>query len=95
MYRCEVAWIKLRKATLPLWFQFFLGRAKTEELSQASMKLGEIAYRKAQEEAAGDEQQDVAETVHADEDEVIEADFTDLEIEDENDEDTDENEKSA
>ena len=65
-------------------------KAKTEELSQASMKLGEIAYRKAQEEAAGDEQEDVAETAHADDDEVIEADFTDLEIEED-----DEDEKSA
>jgi len=69
-------------------------KAKTEELSQASMKLGEIAYRKAQEDATGDEQEDVAETAHADEDEVIEADFTDLEIEDE-DESQDEDEKSA
>jgi len=69
-------------------------KAKTEELSEASMKLGEIAYRKAQEEAAGDEQEDVAETVHADDEEIIEADFTDLEIEDE-DEKKDEDEKSA
>jgi molecular chaperone DnaK len=65
-------------------------KSKTEELSQAAMKLGELAYRKAQEDAAGEEQPDVAETVHADEDEVIEADFTDLEIEDD-----DEDEKSA
>jgi len=33
-------------------------KEKTEELSQASMKLGEIAYRKAQEESAGEEQGD-------------------------------------
>ena len=70
-------------------------KAKTEELSQASMKLGEIAYRKAQEDAAGDEQEDVAETVHADEDEVIEADFTDLEVEDEDEGDDQDTEKSA
>ena len=35
--------------------------AKTETLSQASMKLGELAYRKAQEEAAGEGTEDVAE----------------------------------
>ena len=68
--------------------------AKTEALSQASMKLGEIAYRKAQEEAAGEEQDEAAEaaepTQTVDEDEVIEADFTDLEIEED-----DEGEKSS
>jgi molecular chaperone DnaK len=68
--------------------------AKTEALSQASMKLGEIAYRKAQEEAAGEEQNEAAEaaepTQTVDEDEVIEADFTDLEIEED-----DEDEKSS
>ena len=67
-------------------------KAKTEALSQASMKLGEIAYRKAQEEAAGEDEAQEAEPVDADEDEVIEADFTDLEIEDDEDED---NQKSA
>lgn len=68
--------------------------AKTEALSQASMKLGEIAYRKAQEEAAGEEQDEAAEAAEpaqaVDEDEVIEADFTDLEIEED-----DEDEKSS
>ena len=68
-------------------------KAKTEALSQASMKLGELAYRKAQEEAANDGATDEAEPVDADEDEIIEADFTDLEIED--DDDSDSEEKSA
>jgi molecular chaperone DnaK len=58
-------------------------KAKTEALSQASMKLGEIAYRKAQEDASGgDSNVQDAEPVDADEDEIIEADFTDLEVED-------------
>lgn len=61
-------------------------KAKTEELSQASMKLGELAYRKAQEDAATEEAEaEKHEPVDADEDEVIEADFTDLEIEDDDD----------
>ncbi len=60
-------------------------KAKTEELSQASMKLGELAYRKAQEDAADDAATVEPEPVDADEDEVIEADFTDLEIEDDDD----------
>ena len=69
-------------------------KEKTEALSQASMKLGELAYRKAQEDAAGDAETDAAEDApHADEDEVIEADFTDLEVED--DDDNNEDEKSA
>jgi len=58
-------------------------KAKTESLSEASMKLGEIAYRKAQEEAAGDGEEEAAEAEVVPEDEVLEADFTDLEIEDE------------
>ncbi len=66
--------------------------AKTTALQEASMKLGEIAYRKAQEAEAGepdntDGAEDVsdAEEVDADDDEVVEADFTDLEIEDDED----------
>ncbi len=72
-------------------------KTKTESLSQASMKLGEIAYRKAQEEAAGEGNAQDAEPVNADEDEVIEADFTDLEIEDEDDNksDKEDDQKSA
>ena len=70
-------------------------KEKTEALSQASMKLGEIAYRKAQEEAAAEGAEEEAhEPETADEDEVIEADFTDLEIEEDDDEPSDE-EKSA
>ena len=69
--------------------------AKTEALSQASMKLGEMAYRKAQEEAAGEEAEAEAhEPATADEDEIIEADFTDLEIEDEK-PDSEDDQKSA
>ncbi|NCT40376.1 MAG: molecular chaperone DnaK [Alphaproteobacteria bacterium] len=67
-------------------------KAKTEELSEASMRLGELVYRKAQEEDAGQAQDDVSDTVHADEDEVIEADFTDV---DDEDADSEKNEKSA
>ena len=65
-------------------------KAKTESLSQASMKLGELAYRKAQEEAASEAETPESQPVDADEDEVIEADFTDLEVEDD-----DDNKKSA
>lgn len=59
--------------------------AKTQALSEASMKMGELAYRKAQEEAAGDPDNAAdaePEAPMADEDEVLEADFTDLEVED-------------
>ncbi|MEC8665429.1 MAG: hypothetical protein VXY16_08160 [Pseudomonadota bacterium] len=60
--------------------------AKTQDLMQASMKLGELAYKAAQEEGAGaadnESEDDVAEaTAEAvDDDEVI-----DLEVEDEDD----------
>ncbi len=65
-------------------------KAKTESLSQAAMKLGELAYRKAQEDAASDaDNESEAEVVG--EDEVIDADFTDLEVED----DEDDSAKSA
>ena len=70
--------------------------AKTEALSQASMKLGEMIYRKAQEEAAGQTDSEAAETVQDEprnkgkDDEVLEADFTDLAFEDD-----DEDKKSA
>lgn len=69
--------------------------AKTETLSQASMKLGELAYRKAQEEAAGEGTEDVAEAEVVGDDEVLEADFTDLEIEDDDDSSEDDEAKSA
>jgi len=65
-------------------------KAKTEALSQASMKLGEIAYRKAQEEAAQDADNEAPADGGADasdDDDAIDADFTDLEIEAEEDDD--------
>jgi molecular chaperone DnaK len=60
-------------------------KEKTDALMEASMKLGELAYRKAQEEAAGDpdnaeaEAQD-GETVDAEasDDDIVDADFTDV-----------------
>jgi len=61
--------------------------AKTNELMQVSMKLGEMAYRKAQEDAAGapdnagGEKADSSKT----DDGVVDADFTDLELEDDED----------
>jgi len=69
-------------------------KAKTETLGEASMKLGELAYRKAQEDAAGEAETDApegfGETVSETdvEDDVIDADFTDVE-------DTDEDEKKS
>jgi molecular chaperone DnaK len=56
---------------------------KTNELAQASMKLGEMAYRKAQEEAAasGDTEAGTDDAATADakaEDDVVDADFTDV-----------------
>ena len=53
-------------------------KEKTDALMQASMKMGEMAYRKAQEEAAGAEGDD-AETAEAPEADVVDADFTDVE----------------
>ena len=63
-------------------------KSKTQDLSQASMKLGELAYRKAQEEAnaGGAENVSDVDDVSADnDDDTIDADFTDLEVEDETD----------
>ena len=59
---------------------------KTNELAQAAMKLGEMAYRKAQEEAAANGEGDTDEEGDADaeaksEDDVVDADFTDVEDE--------------
>ncbi len=65
--------------------------AKTQELAQASMKIGEMAYRKAQEEAAGEADNEGAEFVDAEEadgssdDDAIDAEVVDLEIEDDED----------
>ncbi len=66
-------------------------KEKTDALTQASMKIGEIAYKKAQEESeaggccAGDassEEQGSDENVSTSDD-AIDADFTDLEVEEE------------
>jgi molecular chaperone DnaK len=76
-------------------------KTKTDALSEASMKLGELAYRKSQEDAAGDVDAPSAESEDAPEgadlsgdDDILDADFTDLEIEDDEDEKADD-EKSA
>ena len=85
-------------------------KAKTEELSQASMKLGELAYRKAQEDAADegqpvdaeegetivpeDHSDEVAESDDNGDDDVLEAEVLDLEIEDDDD-DAEDEQKSA
>ncbi len=63
-------------------------KTKTDALAQASMKLGEVAYRKAQEKEAGMAPQGSSESSAPDVDEAdktIDADFTDLEIEEEDD----------
>lgn len=70
-------------------------QAKTNELTQASMQLGEMAYRKAQEENAG-EADSAAEAPQSDaassaDDDVISGDFVDLEIEEDDIEVVDEN----
>jgi molecular chaperone DnaK len=66
--------------------------AKTQALTEASMKIGEIAYRKAQEDAAGqadDETPEAAKTNGSGKgDDVLDADFTDLEVEDDDDQKT-------
>ncbi len=72
-------------------------KEKTDALTQASMKIGEIAYKKAQEEsqasADSDNQDDdgASSDDSGDSDDVIDADFTDLEVEEE----SDNQEKSA
>lgn len=65
--------------------------AKAEALSQAGMKLGELAYRKAQEDAAGDpdnmgEAPAADKDAEKDEDDVVDADIMDLEVEEDEDE---------
>ena len=71
-------------------------KAKTDALMQASMKLGELAYRKAQEEEAGaadneppesSASSDNAKSDDDEDDDAIDADFTDLEIEEEEEDD--------
>ncbi|PCJ02730.1 MAG: molecular chaperone DnaK [Alphaproteobacteria bacterium] len=68
-------------------------KEKNDALTQASMKLGELAYRQAQEDAAGEADSEDASTDagNPSDDDAIDADFTDLEIEEE----TDDEEKSA
>ena len=57
---------------------------KVEALTQASMKLGEIAYRQAQEEQAAAGEAEAADTANADagaasgDDDVLDADFTEV-----------------
>ncbi|MBI1300763.1 MAG: molecular chaperone DnaK [Alphaproteobacteria bacterium] len=66
-------------------------KSKTDALTKASMKLGELAYRKAQEDAAGDaDNADISS-----DDGTIDADFTDLEVEEDETESSDDEEKSA
>lgn len=65
-------------------------KTKTEALAQASMKIGEMAYRKAQEDAAGESEGQSAEgsgeaSDSSGDDDIVDADFTDLEVEDEED----------
>jgi molecular chaperone DnaK len=61
-------------------------KAKTDVLMQASMKLGEMAYRQSQEEAAGQPDNAQPETPPAQDtgkkDDIVDADFTDLTLED-------------
>lgn len=56
---------------------------KTNELMQASMKLGELAYRKAQEESAeaSAEGEGAQNEASASDEDVVDADFTDVEVE--------------
>ncbi len=68
-------------------------KEKTDALTQASMKIGEIAYKKAQEESEAsaspsDEPENSDDAAPNDGDgDVIDADFTDLEVEEESDDD--------
>lgn len=58
-------------------------KSKTDALIQASMKLGELAYRKSQEENAGKpDNADSPSAQTSSGDDAIDADFTDLEVED-------------
>ncbi len=59
---------------------------KMAALQEASMKLGEAAYRKAQEAAAAEEADDAASSAD-NKDDIVDADFTDLSMEDDEDED--------
>jgi molecular chaperone DnaK len=56
---------------------------KTQTLTQASMKIGEVAYRKAQEEAAGQADSDTSDN-HGNNDDIVDADFTEVTPDDQN-----------
>ena len=60
-------------------------KAKTDALMQASMKLGELAYRQAQEASAGqpDNANSGSSAPSGDGGDVVDADFSDLELDDE------------
>ncbi|MEM7679957.1 MAG: molecular chaperone DnaK [Pseudomonadota bacterium] len=64
-------------------------KEKTEALTQASMKIGEILYRQQQEEAAGADAADeaaadtAAQEAESSDDDVVDADFTDMDEDDE------------
>lgn len=62
-------------------------KAKTDALMQASMKLGELAYRQTQEDAAGqpDSAPKADTSAKSGDDNVVDADFTNLSLEDEDD----------
>ena len=62
-------------------------KAKTDALTQASMKLGELAYRKAQEASAGAQDNSGAANPSSSNDggDVVDADFSDLSLEDDED----------
>ena len=68
-------------------------KEKTDALMQASMKLGEMAYRKAQEDAAGEADnaapENKGESASAGDDDVVDADFTEV------DENAEDDKKSA
>ncbi len=66
-------------------------KAKTDALMQSSMKLGELAYKKAQEEAQGNADANAAgsddpSSPSDDNDDTIDADFTDVEVVEDDDE---------
>ncbi len=64
-------------------------KAKTDALTQASMKLGELAYRKAQENSAGEPDNaghsSEGPSTSGNDSDVVDADFSDLSLEDDED----------
>ena len=71
--------------------------AKTTALQEASMKVGEAAYRKAQEEAVQEsgnaDANDAGASSSSDDSDVVDADFTDLSMEEDEDDASDDAEK--